>query len=129
MKLLLRRTYKAKTYTIGRLYIDDEYFCDTLEDVVRPDGVKGYGETAIPDGKYKVIINMSNRFKCLMPLLVDVPMFEGIRIHSGNTDKDTHGCILVGKNTTKGMITESRKTFEKLMGILQSEKNIEIEIV
>ena len=128
MKLLLRRTYKAKTYTIGRLYIDDVYFCDTLEDVIRPDGVKVYGETAMPDGKYKVIINMSNRFKCLMPLLIDVPMFEGIRIHSGNTDKYTHGCILVGRNKAKGMITESRKTFEKLMTFMHGE-NMTIEIL
>ena len=130
MKLKLERIYKAQTYTIGKLSIDDKRFCDTLEDVVREDGVKIYGQTAIPEGKYKVIINQSNRFKCLMPLLVNVPMFDGIRIHSGNTSEDTHGCILVGKNTAKGMVTESKKTFNDLMTILQSAKEqITIEIL
>lgn len=129
MKLRLERIYKANTYTIGKLYIDNIYFSDVLEDVVRPKGVKVYGETAIPAGEYKVILNVSNRFKCLMPLLLNVPMFEGIRIHSGNTDKDTHGCLLVGKNTVKGKVTESKKTFEQLMQKLDGQKNITIDIL
>jgi hypothetical protein len=110
--------------------VNGEYFADTLEDVVRPDGVKVYGETAIPAGVYKVILNVSNRFKCLMPLLLNVPNFDGIRIHSGNTAVDTHGCLLVGKNTEKGKITESKKAFIALMAILNSAKDeITIEIV
>jgi hypothetical protein len=130
MKLRLYRIYKAPTYTIGKLYVNGEYFADTLEDVVRPDGVKVYGETAIPAGVYKVILNVSNRFKCLMPLLLNVPNFDGIRIHSGNTAVDTHGCLLVGKNTEKGKITESKKAFIALMAILNSAKDeITIEIV
>ena len=128
MKLKLERIYKAPTYTIGKLYIDGKLFCDTLEDVVRADGVKVYGETAIPSGTYKVILNVSNRFKRLMPLLLNVPMFEGIRIHEGNTDKDTHGCILVGKNTVKGKVTESKVTFAAFMEKIKDEKNITIEI-
>jgi len=129
MKLTLERIYKADTYTIGKLFIDGVLFCDTLEDAVRPDGVKVYGKTAIGKGIYKVILNVSNRFKILMPLLLNVPNFEGIRIHSGNTDADTHGCLLVGKNTVKGKVTDSRKTFESLMNILKSAKDeITIEI-
>lgn len=129
MKLTLKRIYKAETYTIGKLYVDGVYFCDTLEDVVRPKGEKVFGKTAIPTGVYKVIINMSNRFKCLMPLLLNVPMFEGIRIHPGNTDADTHGCILVGVNNVKGRITNSRMTYERLFALLQTAKSIEIEII
>jgi len=128
MKIKVERIYKAPTYTIGKLYIDGKYFCDTLEDVVRADGVKVYGETAIPSGTYKVILNVSNRFKGVMPLLINVPNFEGIRIHAGNTAVDTHGCILVGKNTIKAKVTESKKTFAGLMEKIKDEKNITIEI-
>jgi len=129
MKLKLERIYKAPTYTIGKLYIDGAYFCDTLEDVVRPNGIKVYGKTAIPAGEYKVILNMSNRFKQIMPLLLNVPGFEGIRIHAGNTDADTNGCLLVGKNTVKAKITESRVTYQNLMSILKLAKDeIKIEI-
>jgi hypothetical protein len=130
MKLKLIRIYKAETYTIGKLYVDGELFSDVLEDKVRPNGEKVYGQTAIPAGTYKVILNMSNRFKCIMPLLLNVPNFEGIRIHSGNTSEDTHGCLLVGKNTEKGKVTESRKIFKNLMSILtlaKDEITIEIE--
>lgn len=84
MRMLLKRIYNGKTYTIGKLYCNGEYFCDTLEDVVRPKGEKVYGQTAIPEGKYKVIITMSNRFKKMLPLILDVPNFAGVRIHSGN---------------------------------------------
>lgn len=129
MKLKLERIYKAPTYTIGKLYIDGKLFCDTLEDVVRPDGVKVYGETAIPSGTYKVILNMSNRFKRIMPLLLNVPNFEGIRIHEGNSAADSSGCLLVGKNTVKGKVTDSKKTFAELMSVLKLAKDeIIIEI-
>lgn len=129
MKLKLIRKALKDTYTIGDLYINDQKFCNTLEDKVRPDGVKVYGETAIPYGTYKVVITQSARFGRLLPLLVDVPMFEGIRIHPGNVAADTHGCILVGVNDTKGRISQSRKTFDKLFEILKDEKDITIEIV
>lgn len=128
MKLKLQRIFKAETYTIGKLFIDGVYFCDTLEDKVRDVKIKGI--TAIPTGKYKVKITMSNRFKKLMPLLIDVPNFEGIRIHSGNTSEDTGGCILVGKNSETGKVTNSRNTFEKLMLELNKDKNnLSIEIL
>jgi hypothetical protein len=94
MEFLLERKYLGDTYTIGHLYIDEQFFCNVLEDKVRDlnkDGdlndageTKVYGETAIPYGKYKIIITYSQRFKRDLPLLVDVPHFSGIRIHPGN---------------------------------------------
>ena len=98
---LYRHTYNTRgdRNIIGDLYIDGEFFCYTLEDERRADDVKVYGETAIPTGTYNVKVTKSNRFKRLMPLLLDVPMFSGIRIHGGNTSKDTLGCILVAFNT------------------------------
>lgn len=127
MKLLLKRIAYRENYTIGKLYIDGEYFCDTLEDVPRE--VKIMNETCIPKGKYRIILNVSNRFKRLMPLLVNVPGFTGIRIHSGNSEHDTSGCILVGKNKIVGALVESRETFENLMKILKSSNySITIDI-
>lgn len=127
MKLLLKRIFKGETYTIGNLYVDGVKFCDTLEDKVRPDGVKVWGETAIPYGVYKCKITYSQRFKRKLPLLLNVPMFEGIRIHPGNTAVDTHGCILVGVNSEKGKITQSKFTFYELFKILPEEFEIEIK--
>lgn len=126
MKLLLKRIFKGETYTVGKLYIDGKYFCDTLEDKVRE--VKIKNETAIPAGTYKVIVNMSPRFKRLLPRLLDVPGFEGILIHRGNTDKDTSGCILVGENKVKGKVINSTPYEKKLVEILKNESDISITI-
>lgn len=127
MKLKLKRIAYRETYTIGKLYIDGVYFCDTLEDPPRE--VKVMNETCIPKGTYKVIVNWSNRFKRLMPLLLNVPKFEGIRIHNGVTAKHTSGCVLVGKNKVVGELRESKEVFEALFGILQQTKEqIKIEI-
>ena len=138
MILILDRKYKLPTYTIGKLYIDGEYFCDTLEDKDRglTDGmtvseiskIKIKKETAIPTGTYKVTITYSNRFKKNMPLINNVKGFEGIRIHSGNTDKDTEGCILVGFNKVKGNVINSRDTYNKLFSVLSKSNNITITI-
>jgi len=128
MKLELKRKALSETYTIGWLFVDGMGFCDTLEDKVRPDGVKVWGETAIPAGTYKVIITESARFKRRLPLLVNVPMFEGIRIHPGNTAVDTHGCILVGVNSVKGKVTQSKATFNKLFTLMEKAEDITIEI-
>lgn len=125
MELKLLRKYKKPTYTIGTLSVDGAYLCDTLEDRVR-DLVterKVKGSTAIPAGRYRIILNWSPRFGKPLPLLLDVPHFEGIRIHAGNTAKDTEGCILVGRNTQPGTVTESKATMADLMQVLTSANN------
>ena len=121
MTLLLKRIALRDTYTIGRLYIDGEYFCDTCEDKVRDlsKEKKVYGETAIPYGTYRVLWTYSPKFKRYMPLVDNVPYFQGIRIHSGNTAKDSAGCILVGENKVKGKVINSRATVNKLYPIIQ----------
>ena len=144
MKLLLKRKFKGETYTVGDLFIDGKFFCHTLEDKVRilpllcPDTAQGigcrckekeYAKTAIPYGTYKITMRHSPRFKRVLPYLHDVPHFLGILIHSGTTDKDSAGCILVGNNTIKGKITESRATSDKLNALLSKEKDITIEII
>lgn len=126
MKMKLKRTFKGAEYTIGKLYLNDEYFCDTLEDVVRPEGRKIAGKTAIPTGEYKVVLTESKRFKKLLPLLINVPNFTGVRIHSGNTHHDTEGCILVGENKVKGRVINSRATMNRLMAQLTGDDTIEI---
>ena len=138
MNLKLVRKYRKETYTIGKLYVDGVYFCDVIEDKDRglDDSMvladimvkKKYGETAIPYGTYKVEINYSPKYKKLMPQIMNVKGFGGIRIHSGNTAKDTLGCLIVGKNTVKGMVTESRTTYNKLFALMKDEKDITIEI-
>jgi hypothetical protein len=127
MKLKLIRDHGTKDYTHGKLYIEDIYFCDTIEDQERD--VKVQNQTAIPLGTYKVIVNKSTRFKKLMPLLLNVPNFTGVRIHSGNTKEDTEGCVLVGKKLKDGFIGSSRVTFKELMSRLQGVKDITIEII
>lgn len=114
MDIAIKRIYKGAEYTVGRLSIDSKYFCDTLEDAVRAPGVKVRGKTAVPEGRYRVVLTESPRFKRILPLLVDVPNFEGVRIHPGNTAKDTEGCLLVGFNQVKGKVVSSRATFQKL---------------
>lgn len=127
MKLLLKRIALKEKYTIGKLYIDGEFFSDTLEDPVREEKI--YGQTAIPIGIYKVTITLSPRFRRWLPLLHDVPNFEGVRIHRGNTPEDTHGCILVGQNKIKGQVVNSAHTEIELMKRLKGEKDITIEII
>lgn len=128
MILKLTRFQKTSLSTIGRLYIDGQFECYTLEDVVRE--VKIPGKTAIPAGSYDVIINESIRFKKLLPLLNNVPGFTGVRIHPGNTAADTEGCILVGNGYSKDSISESRKAFDALFAKLQAtDEKITIQIV
>mgnify|MGYP007090344541 FL=1 len=116
MLLEVKRLYKKDTYTIGVLMVDGEKFSDTLEDKVRDlkSEKKVYGETAIPAGKYKVVMSMSSKFKRVMPYLENVPQFTGIMIHPGNIIKDTLGCILVGENKKKGQLVNSRKYSDEL---------------
>lgn len=135
MKLRVERLWKKDTYTIGRLYVDDKYFCNTLEDTVRDlsKEKKIPGKTAIPYGEYKVVFNWSTKFGRNLPRLLNVPAFEGILIHPGNTANDSAGCILVGKNTEVGRLTESRYTSDKLNVLIEDAQrkgeNITIEIV
>ena len=127
MKIVVVRDTFTENSTIGKMLIDGAFFCYTLEDTIRD--VKVHGETAIPYGTYKVIVNMSNRFKRLMPLLIDVKGFEGVRIHNGNTKEHTHGCILVGATKSKDFIGDSKVTFNKLMTKLNGVKDITLEII
>lgn len=149
MKLTLKRIAKKQNYTIGKLYIDNQYFCDTLEDTDR--GLKSsmsleeiqkkkvYGETAIPTGVYQVLINTispkfhnttwAKQFKGIVPRLVNVKGYDGVLIHPGNTPKDTFGCILVGENKVVGQVINSQKAWINLMRKLQGDKNIVLEIL
>ena len=127
MKLTLKRNFKGPDYTIGKLYIDGHYFCDTLEDTVRTSGEKIKGKTAIPAGDYKVIKSYSPRFKKILPEILDVPGFAGVRIHAGNTAKDTDGCLLLGLNKTKGAVLDSQTTMAYFMARTPNEFDLTIE--
>lgn len=146
MELLLYRIARRDTYTIGHLYIDGKYFCDTIEDkdrglkqsmqpsVIR--ATKRKGVTAIPTGRYRVTLDVkSPKFSAkkyeknygfcdgYLPRLINVPGFDGVLIHIGNTAKDTDGCLLVGKNTKVGKVLESRAVFVKLYEELKKANN------
>ena len=117
MKVKVRRRYLGPEYTIGSLYIDERYICDTIEDKVRdfnkdgdlndPGEQKVYGRTAIPYGTYAMDLTMSPKFTRLLPLIMNVPHFTGIRIHRGNSAEDSAGCILPGENKIKGRVIHS----------------------
>lgn len=134
MLITIDRAWKKDGYTISRLYVNGELFgCNTLEDTdrgLRQDmkieeikNKKVYGQTAIPRGSYECVYTYSNRFKKILPLLKDVPGFDGIRIHSGNSAKDTEGCILVGLNLKKGMVLNSREWTNKLVSKMKEAWN------
>jgi hypothetical protein len=132
MNIKLVREDFTEESTIGEMFVDGVFNCYTLEDKVRETEPKVYGKTAIPYGHYDIVINWSNRFQKYMPLLINVPNFEGIRIHSGNVASNTEGCVLVGNYRSKNLITESRKAFTNLMKKLQSvekKEKITIDIV
>lgn len=134
LELRLKRIARRSTYTIGRLFVDGEYFCDTIEDKDRGlsqelpltvnKRLKLKGVTAIPVGRYRVTMDVvSPKFSKKtayqsingkLPRLINVPAFDGVLIHIGNTAKDTEGCILVGKNTQVGKVLNSTKTFWRL---------------
>ena len=140
MKLKLNRIALRKTYTIGKLYIDGKYFCDTLEDTVRDTNKSGKfdngekkvkGKTAIPYGTYEIKWTYSPRFKKYTPQLMNVPQFEGIRIHAGNSSTDTEGCLLLGENKKVGIVLNSRATINKFYQIIKeacSNGKVTIEI-
>ena len=142
MKLRLERKYFKETYTIGNLYINGSFFSNTLEDKNRDVDKNGkfdnsetkvYGETCIPFGTYKIILTMSPKFKRELPRLLNVPSFEGVLIHRGNTAKDSSGCILVGENKAVGKVLNSTPYEEKLVKMMKNAisrgEEITIEIV
>ncbi|ELM3650627.1 hypothetical protein RYR30_001932 [Flavobacterium psychrophilum] len=112
MELILTRTQKTDSSTIGELSVNGKFECYILEDVERD--VKVKGKTAIPKGRYEIAITYSNRFKKMLPLLLNVPNYEGIRIHTGNTASDTEGCLITGKNKGENVVSNSRLAFEPL---------------
>ena len=126
MKITVKRLHRTNNSTIGELFIDGKFECYTLEDVERE--VKIKSETAIAKGTYKVIINQSNRFKRLLPLLLNVPNFEGVRLHSGNSNHDTEGCVLLGSTRGTDFIGGSRAAFNKLFKKMQLAKEITLTI-
>lgn len=145
MELVLNRILKTNDYTIGEFSVDGKYLCDTIEDAVRPlpescpntpKGIackckeKVYGKTAVPAGTYKVKLGYSNRFRRILPQVLDVPHFLGILIHTGNSNKDTEGCIIVGTwdGKTENWVSNSRVAFNKLMPLLRDATDNKEEI-
>lgn len=124
---LIRKTKTDKT-TIGDLSVNGKFFCFVFEDkdrgltqsmsLTQIKKLKVYGETAIPEGRYEIVITMSDRFKRRLPLLMNVPGYEGIRIHTGNKAVDTHGCLLPGRVKSVDAVAESTIAFNSLFALL-----------
>lgn len=145
MEILVKRIFKCENYTIGHLYINGTYFCDTLEDKVRnlPREPKMFGKTAIPAGKYEIDMNTvspkfknrswARKYKGIVPRLKNVPYFSGVLIHPGNTSVDTDGCILVGENSVAGKVLNSQKYWfilmDRLIKAKEAKEEITIEII
>lgn len=138
MKIDLHRKWRKKGYSIGILSINGKRICETLEDedrglrselsVYTLNQLKVKGETAIPIGTYQVVVTYSPRFKKMLPLLLHVPAYEGVRIHSGNYAKDTEGCILCGRNTEPGAVTNSRYWTNKVISMIEEACNRKEEV-
>ena len=150
MKILIERIFTCNKYTIGHLYIDNMYFCDTLEDTDRGlnqnmslnllKNTKIKHKTAIPTGEYVLRTDIiSPRFsknsyymkvcRGYVPRIMDVPGFDGVLIHCGNDENDTSGCILLGENKLKGKVINSRKNFEKFYKKIKNNNFISIKII
>ena len=127
LSLLLVRDIFTDDTTLGKLYINGKYFCYTLENALRYKGLKIKDKTAIASGIYKIIINKSTRFNREMPLILDVPLFSGIRIHGGNTQKDTSGCIITAYNKINDKFIQG--TAERDITSLIKQQNKEVYIV
>ena len=138
VEIVIDRRWKKASYTIGNLYVNKTKISNVLED---PDRglhqnmslseirkTKRYGETAIPTGKYKVVLDYSPKFKKILPHVLDVKGFEGIRIHSGNDKEDTFGCLLVGYNRQKGKVLNSRNALAQILTLLRHQDDITLII-
>lgn len=134
MEITIDRKWKKNGYTISRIYVNGVLFgCNALEDTdrgLRSDmplseikAKKVYGQTAIPSGEYECAYTYSARFKKMLPLLLNVKGFEGVRIHSGNSAKDTEGCLILGLNLKTGMVLNSREWTNKLISKMQEAWN------
>lgn len=133
MELYLKRHTFTEKSTIGTLFIDGVKECFILEDKDRGlndamplniiNNIKQYGITCIPYGRYEIVITMSNRFKKLLPLLVNVKGYDGVRIHAGNTDVDTLGCLLPGKVQGKDLVAQSTAAFNQLFNKINAAKS------
>lgn len=139
MQLQLRRLYRKPEYIIGKLYINGEYYCDVVEDrdrgltqdmdLAQIKKIKVMHETAIPYGTYKVRLSLSPRFKKILPEILNVPGFSGIRMHGGSSAASSSGCLILGKNTIKGGVTNSKYYVNKLIEILKNTNEpVEISI-
>jgi len=130
MKIVLTRKWLTNKSTIGEMYVNGDFECYTLEDPVTKEKVAG--KSAIPAGTYKVIIDWSVRFRKMMPHILNVPQFAGVRIHAGNTPNDTEGCLLLGKVRGNDCISESRRAVElftiKLMDAVKASEEVTLEI-
>lgn len=131
MKLTLQRYLFTEDYTMGLLFIDGVYFCDTIEDKYRGQDLKKtkvMHETCIPYGVYDVKITYSPKYKKNMPQILDVPYFTGVRIYAGNKATDISGCVCVGVKSDNGEVAQSRKTYNALLKRLETSNNIKIDI-
>ena len=128
MLITVKRKWYTEKSTTGVMSVNGVRCAFTLEDTKRDDGVKVDGATAIPAGEYKVVLDLSARFKRIMPHIMDVPGFSGIRIHKGNNDSDTHGCILIGLHKGFDEIYDCSKVFDNLVAQIQSAVNNNEEI-
>lgn len=125
MRIKVERKWPKAKYIIGRMYIDGEYLCNTLE----PPWKNNERYTAIPEGYYEIMLNYSPKFKRVLPLLLDVKGRSSIRIHRGNYPKDTQGCILVGENTKVGVVLNSTKYEEKIVKLIQQARSRNDKII
>ena len=130
MLLTVVREPSKNGCTLGEMLLDGAHECYTLEDVVRDEKIDG--ETAIPAGKYRVVLTMSQRFGKVLPELLNVPNYQGVRIHSGNVAADTRGCILVGEEKGADRVLRSREAMIELMaalsGVIENGESVWIEV-
>lgn len=133
LELKVFRKWQVGKATQGRLLIDGIQYCFTEEDALRQDGVKIFGETCIPAGKYDVDVTYSQHFQKPLPLVLNVSGFAGVRIHSGNRPSDTEGCILVGQAIVNDAVSNSRlafePVFERIKEAVRNKQKVTIEII